>query len=101
MSSPKRDRVLKGVHMRESLVSPGSDEAIRQEAPTEQHHTAKPRHPRCTDAKMRMCPHGGVIYEILNGKEKRTGHVRCLDCGAIIEDRCFQDERAHLPDSVP
>lgn len=86
--------------MDESLEPPESDEVIRQQAPTEQHYATPPRHPGSTEAKMKTCPHGRVIYEILNGKEKRTGHVRCLDCGAIIDDPCYHDERAHLPIAV-
>lgn len=87
--------------MHESLVHSESDEAMRQQAPTEQHHTTKPLQPRSTKTQVRACTHGRVIYEILSGKEKRTGQVRCLDCGAIFDDPCYQDERAHLPISVP
>lgn len=34
----------------------------------------------------RDCSHGRLIEDVLTGSGKRTGKVRCLECGAKFED---------------
>lgn len=71
------------------------------ETSMEQLQTIRSPHPQSAVAPVGACTHGRVTYEILTSREKRTGQVRCLDCDAIFDDPCYQDERAHLPISVP
>ena len=32
------------------------------------------------------CVHGRLIDDVLTNRGKRTGQVRCLECGAIFDD---------------
>ena len=37
-------------------------------------------------APVTTCVHGRLIDDILTNKGKRTGQVRCLECGEIFND---------------
>ena len=50
-----------------------SHETIEHASPMPIAHTAR-------------CLHGRLIDDILNNDGKRTGQVRCLECGAVFED---------------
>jgi len=50
-----------------------SHETIEQASPASITRTAR-------------CLHGRLIDDILNNDGKRTGQVRCLECGAVFED---------------
>jgi hypothetical protein len=34
----------------------------------------------------RTCRHGRLIDDVLTKSGKRTGQVRCLECGAVFDD---------------
>ena len=36
--------------------------------------------------RARTCRHGRIIDDVLTKTGKRTGQVRCLECGAIFDD---------------
>lgn len=38
------------------------------------------------DATPTTCTHGRAIDDVLTKTGKRTGQVRCLECGAIFDD---------------
>lgn len=50
-----------------------SHETIEHPSPVSVPHTA-------------CCLHGRLIDDVLNKERKRTGQVRCLECGAVFED---------------
>jgi len=37
-------------------------------------------------APVTICVHGRLIDDVLTKGGKRTGQVRCLECGAIFDD---------------
>ncbi len=69
--------------------SPFEDEDVTRqqtEVPMKTHmETQTPESPGGA-APVTICAHGRAIDDVLTRSGKRTGQVRCLECGAIFDD---------------
>jgi hypothetical protein len=75
--------------MDEAISSFEEDDAVMQrltEAPMEQFIVTQTAQPFSTIASVSVCAHGRIIDDVLTKQGKRTGQVRCLECGGIFED---------------
>lgn len=74
--------------MDEPLAPVEDDDVMRQpmEAPMEQLRASQTPQPRSNSAPVTTCTHGRLIDDVLTKRGKRTGQVRCLECGAIFDD---------------
>ncbi len=50
------------------------------------HKTIERPSPMPISQQPACCPHGRLIDDVLTPQGNRTGHVRCLECGAVFED---------------
>jgi uncharacterized Zn finger protein len=52
----------------------------------EQLRTARTTQPKTDSKRVMTCAHGRLIDDVLTKQGQRSGQVRCLECGAIMDD---------------
>jgi hypothetical protein len=74
--------------MDEAISSTEEDVVMQRpmEAPMEQLIVTQTAQTLSKLASASACAHGRIIDDVLTKQGKRTGQVRCLECGAIFED---------------
>jgi hypothetical protein len=75
--------------MDEASFSFQEEDDVRQrpmEASMEQLMVTQTAQPLSNIASESICAHGRIIDDVLTKQGKRTGQVRCLECGSIFED---------------
>ena len=69
--------------------SPLADEDVTvryTKVPINSHMETQTRQIPGDAAPTTICVHGRVIDDVLTKMKKRTGQVRCLECGTIFDD---------------
>lgn len=69
--------------------SPLADEAVTaryMEVPMNPHMETQILKNPGDAAPTRICVHGRIIDDVLTKMGRRTGQVRCLECGTIFDD---------------
>lgn len=80
---------LEVLTMDEASFSFQEEDDVRQrpmEASMEQLMVTQTAQPLSNIASESICAHGRIIDDVLTKQGKRTGQVRCLECGSIFED---------------
>lgn len=74
--------------MDKSVDRAEEDDAVAEQAevPILPNADIPQRQPSNKISPAQACKHGRVIEDILTRGGKRTGKVRCLECGAIYDD---------------
>lgn len=70
-------------------ISSFEEDAVMQrpmEAPRGQLVVTQTAQPPSNIASVPVCAHGRIIDDVLTKQGKRTGQVRCLECGSTFED---------------
>lgn len=60
----------------------------QMEAPMETNMEAQTVQPTSQIRPAGTCSHSRVLDDVLTRNGKRTGKVRCLECGSTIDDPC-------------
>jgi hypothetical protein len=72
--------------MEERTVKSGAEDSMSERA-MEVPMETQPVQSTTRIASLNPCAHSRLIDDVLTRSGKRTGQVRCLECGTIIDDR--------------